>query len=240
MHTWWQPVCLKGYFVGEICKVLRGKSEGKTMYLFSDDLFWGCLFFSHIAKESKNQFEIIAYNTSCVLYAGSFIEAKINELIARVAGSEGDGVEPSIAFWEALEENQKQFTFKEKWNLIASIKDGEKWDGSSEPFQSYDLISTLRNELVHFKGALLENDEVPVKKLKALAQRFKGESNIAFEAMEASCWVHNILTSAEVGEWISKTVKDFDLNFDSFLSGKELSEEERNMKLMRRQFHCPY
>jgi len=66
--------------MGKFCVSLNRSNEGKSMYLFSDDLFWGCKYYAARAKKASKPFEIIASNTSCVFYAGSFLEAYIIDI----------------------------------------------------------------------------------------------------------------------------------------------------------------
>ena len=210
------------------------------MYLFSDDLFWGCKYYAAKAKKASKPFEIIASNTSCVFYAGSFLEAKVNEFIALTASGMNKDTKPTIKFWQVLFELQKDMKLKEKWNLIASIKPGRQWEGAVEPFQSYDLLLTLRNELVHYKGRFSKDDDLPIKKLKALTQRFKGLKDIKIKAMGVSCWVHELLTASDLGCWIAGIIDDLDINFEVYLFNQKLTDEERERRKSERIFNVPF
>jgi hypothetical protein len=204
--------------------------------MFSEDLLSGVRFFGHLADKCDGQQKRMHFNTSCVFFAGSYLESSINELIASVASIESEGTKPSMQFWKTLDLAQKDMPFKKKWDLIASIYN-QCWDSSKEPYSYYDDIITIRNELVHFKGNFLENDEVPVRRLKSLTQRFKGESNWKLDALEASFWVHNLLTSKDMGPWIVRTLLEFDLRRDELLTGVPLTEEQIAMHKMKRMFN---
>ena len=137
-------------------------------------------------------------------------------------------------FWQYLEKMQKNLSFKEKWDLIASIVGGIQWNSGTDPFQSYDVLLSLRNELVHFKGSFSDTDTAPTKKITSLLDRFKGESNWKLDAMGVSPWVHMLLTAKELGEWIAQLVLDFDVRMMEFLTGKSITEEEKQKILLKR------
>lgn len=225
--------------MGRFCVSLNGSNEGKSMYLFSNDLFWGCKYYAEKAKKASKPFEIIASNTACVFYAGSFLEAKVNEFIALTASSMDKDIKPTSEFWQVLLELQKDMKLKDKWNLIASIKPGRQWEGAVEPFQSYVLLLTLRNELVHYKGRFSKDDDLPVKKLKALTQRFKGLKDIKMQAMGVSCWVHELLTAPDLGCWIADIIDDLDINFEVYLFNQKLTDEERERRKLKRISNVP-
>jgi len=220
--------------MGGVLYNLNDKS--KKMYMFSEDLLSGVRFFGHLAENCDGQEERIHFNTSCVFFAGSYLEASINELISRVASLDSETTKPSMQFWKTLDQSQKEISFKKKWDLIGSIY-GQHWESSKEPYSSYDDIITIRNELVHFKGAFLENDETPIKRIRGLMQRFKGESNWKLDALEASFWVHNLLTSKDLGPWIVRTLLEFDLRRDELLTGIPLTEDQISMHKMKRMFN---
>ncbi len=114
------------------------------------------------------------------------------------------------------------------------------WDSGKDPFQSYDLILVLRNELVHFKGRVLRKGEIPVRKLKALAQRFKGTSTFVAKALRANNWVHELLTARELSNWIADVIYNFDLNWESYITGRKLSKNEKRMREMHRALNVPF
>lgn len=226
--------------MSKFCIAIDGSDEGKSMYMFSDDLFWGCRYYATKAQEATKPFEIVASNISCVFCAGSFLEAKINEFIALTASSKDKNIQPSRKFWQVLLEFQKDMKLKEKWNLMASIKSGRRWNEAVEPFQSYDLLIALRNELVHYKGKFSEDEKPPIKKLKALTQRFKGLRDIKMQALGISCWVHQLLTAPELGCWIADTIEDLDINFEVYLFNQKLTKEQRRAKKLGRMCSTPF
>jgi hypothetical protein len=141
---------------GDTC---AGATIGASMYGFSTDLFEGCKYNAHLATNAEKIFQIRSANMSCILFSISAIEAKLNELISMLAHS---GEENSI--WKQIQQNHPRKPTSEKWNIIVGDTGGKVWDHSKEPFRSYNLVKGLRNELVHYKGELLEKDQAPNKK----------------------------------------------------------------------------
>lgn len=207
------------------------------MYQFSEDLLSGIRFFALNAEKLEDLQERIYFNSSIVFYAGSYLECLLNEIICNVSNSDSKKIKPNVGFWKVLENQKKSLGHKEKWDLISSVHGGSQWDSSVEPFQSYDVITTLRNELVHYKGNYLNKDEIPYKKIRNLLQRFSGEKNSFFDAMDVSSWVHELLTSKEIGKWICDIVMEFDLKHGEFLTGKKMTREEIEQKKLLRMLH---
>jgi len=79
---------------------------------------------------------------------------------------------------------------------------GTIWDNSKEPFQSFTLITSLRNELVHYKGELLPKDTPPIKRIKGLMDHLGVESKASFIENDCSVWVCDLLNSRDIGPWV--------------------------------------
>lgn len=202
-------------------------TTGACLYLFSHDLVWGCRHYARVAKEAQSDFEVSLANTSSVLMAASVLEAKLNELSAQVTALSPEEPRAPLAFWKVLHDVRKDMKFKDKWNLIASVSGGEVWDASREPFQSYELITSVRNELVHYKSEYGEGGKPPVRKIEALIQRFKGAGFVfTFEPTDAS-WVSTLLTARELAEWVAEVVEEFDMKFDHLLTGAAFTDQDR-------------
>ena len=114
---------------------------------------------------------------------------------------------------------QKALSLKGKWNLIATISQGAKWDSGSEPFQSYELVTALRNELVHFKGELLGKDEAPNRKINGLMAQLGIESGATFIEDDASSWVADLLMHRELGRWVFERIEPFYRDVTALLLG---------------------
>ena len=146
-------------------KTCAGKPISAAMHMFSNDLLQGCLKLAEQAKTASSDEDVRVFNSACVFFAVSAIEAKVNEWISIAQACFRD--EPK-SFWHALAPLVKTLKLEEKWNLIASNENGTLLDNGKEPFQSFGLVKSLRNELVHFKGQFLPKDSPPVKKIKGL------------------------------------------------------------------------
>jgi hypothetical protein len=222
-------------------KLLTG--DGKSLHVFSSDLVWGCRYHATQAKQSQDTYRTFTANLSCILFAGSFLEARLNELSAEMVELEPKEPNAPLAFWRVFHNLRKNLGVKEKWDLIASVSNGKLWDSSCEPFQSYDLIFSLRNELVHYKGEYATVSEPPVKKINDLLQRFNvsGFAIVGLDIPIDPGWISRLLSSSELGSWISTTVDELDMKFDHYLTGTEFTEQDRTIyQLLNGPHHDPF
>ena len=109
----------------------------------------------------------------------------------------------------SISTTKKKLKLSEKWDLIASNGNGILWNNSIEPFQSYELIASLRNELVHYKGMLLAKNEAPNRKIKGLMDKFGIKSNATFVEDDCSGWVRDLLNYRKLGLWVADKIEDF-------------------------------
>jgi hypothetical protein len=168
---------------------------------------------------------------------GSFLEAKLNELSAEMVTHESGEPKAPLAFWKTVHDLRKDLGWKDKWNLIASASNGKVWDSSCDPFQSYDLINSLRNELVHYKAEYAAVSEPRVKKINDLLQRFAEPEFATFAFPGQPDWVSRLLPSKKLGAWISETVDHFDMKFDHYLSGTEFTDTDQTVYQLRNAPH---
>ena len=77
----------------------------------------------------------------------------------------------------------------------------EVWDNSKEPFQSFNIIQTIRNEIIHYKGDFKETGKLPIKKLKPLFDILRLNS-----ASEKS-WPRELFRCREFGTWVYDKVE---------------------------------
>lgn len=207
--------------MGQGVVILTGRNRRKSLYRFSPDLSMSCREFAAVAKETDDNTMAFSMNIACALLGGSFLEACLNELIAEMAFSPGRGRKPSRKFWVVLFDEQKSMPMQQKWDLIASINSrGKRWDRAVEPFQSYELLLTLRNELAHYKGNVTSTSEPPVRKLKALMNRFKGKPDQMMKMLRVASWIDELLSAPELGTWISSVVQNFEENVHLYLFGR--------------------
>ncbi len=191
-----------------------GKPISTVMHIFSSDFIRGCSWFADKIKTAEYDDEVRSLNTACIFFATSAIEAKVNEQISIAKQCFMD--EPS-SFWHALAPLVKTIKTEEKWNLIASHENGTLWDKGREPFQSFDLIASLRNELIHYKGEFLPKDTPPTNKIKGLMELLGVKSEANFIEDDCSAWVYDLLNSRDLGNWVVSKLKDFEVNFMSLL-----------------------
>ena len=91
----------------------------------------------------------------------------------------------------------------EKFNLICAQLNEKLWDSSTEPFQSFEIIQTLRNEVVHNKGKFDSRGKIP-KKLKNLIHQLE------IKIEEDDLWIQVILESKTLSQWILNSTKQID------------------------------
>jgi hypothetical protein len=152
----------------------------RSMYPFSFDLINGARFFADAAATEEDDNRRRYLNTGCIVFAAATIEAVLNENIS-VGNFFGQDVRFSHIpqeFLTALASTQKYISLKDKWNLFVSVRGGYFWDSSSEPFQSYETIIAVRNELLHYKADFLGPLEPPINKIKPLLTQLCKDSSL--------------------------------------------------------------
>jgi hypothetical protein len=187
-----------------------------SMHPYSDDLFKGCKKFSELAVSASSADEVRLYNSSCIFFSVSCIEARVNEWISIANEIEED--EDKKKFWSEMAGLQKTLKLESKWNLIASTHSGEAWVSGHEPFQSFEVIVSLRNELVHYKGHFLGKDEAPNRKIKALMNTLGVKSKATFIEDSCSSWSYDLLSEKDLGAWVYQKTKPFYENVLSLLT----------------------
>ncbi len=178
------------------------------MHPFSFDLLGGAYFFADAASSEADDKRRRYYNTSCIIFAAATLEAVLNEQISlrNVFGNDVHTQRIPKEFVTALVNAQKTISLKDKWNLFVSMRGGRPWDSGQEPFQSYDLIIALRNELLHYKAEFFPCLEAPVKKLQFLIRRFCPMMNPA-TTDEVTPWLTGLLESRELGLWVKEKLR---------------------------------
>lgn len=197
-----------------------GRPIKSSMHSFSADFLAGCKKFSELAKNSNDLQEITIFNTSCIINAACFLEAKMNEEIS-IGVICHDDCEPEGRAWRAIQKLQKKLTVQEKWDLVVLITNGKAWDRTCEPFQSFETIASLRNELVHFKATFLGKDEAPTNKIGALMKRLGISSQAEWIGDECSNWVTDLLGSNLLGDWIYQRISQFNNDFQLLVKPKK-------------------
>ncbi len=202
---------------GDTCE---GATIGASMYGFSTDLFEGCKYNAHIAHNADQIYQIRSANMSCILFSVSAIEAKLNELISMFA-SIGD--EDSI--WKKVQEKHTRKSTAEKWNMIVKATGGKCWVHTEEPFKSFNMVKALRNELVHYKGELLEKDQAPNKKVQEIMTELGVKSDASFMEDECSSWVSDLIDCKGLAGLVVKYITPIYENMNEYLSHEALKPE---------------
>jgi recombinational DNA repair ATPase RecF len=179
----------------------------RAMYPFSFDLHNGAHFFADAAVTEADEKRRRYLNTAAIVFAAATIEAVLNEQISLRSEL---GIDKHLShipheFFEALANAQKTISLKDKWNLFTSVRGGRMWDSGVEPFQSYDLLISLRNELVHFKAEFLADQQAPLNKLQPLVDRLSLRLPPDEEKYHGY-WLKTLLESTHLGPWIRKSL----------------------------------
>lgn len=215
--------------MGEIIQSLK---DGHYLYRFSADILMLVRANAHMVVRADDDASVFNLNLSSIFLSGSFLEARLNEEIALCAHSATDTIKPSLAFWVTLNEMQKSLTVIDKWNCISSTRGGHRWDGAIEPFQSHDTLTSLRNELVPFKGRYTEDDGPPVKRLRPLLSQFKTTRDWKLEALRIDPWLVSLVKSKQLGVWIDSTIFSLHSQLEELLLGATFSPSQKAVKQM--------
>ncbi|PKN01529.1 MAG: hypothetical protein CVU77_04365 [Elusimicrobia bacterium HGW-Elusimicrobia-1] len=185
-----------------------------SQLLFEEGIKYLC---SCLKNEKLSDEKIIAINSAVVFLSVAIIEASFNERM-RIISICSEGKLSSML--EILNEQTENLPLEKKWNIIAALFQGNKWDSSKEPFQSFGIIKTLRNELVHYKAKFLSPEDVPKKRLKNLHDILNiknksnpaqypqyivgqcGESGSDSEIALETSWMHSLLSSKDLAYWV--------------------------------------
>lgn len=196
-----------------------GRPIRAAMHPFSIEFLAGCRKFSDLAEETGDGQEVMIYATSCIVNAACFLEAKLNEevAIARICFDEGSDVRKC---WDEIKEGERRLSVPQKWNLVAALTGGCRWDSGIDPFQSFETISSLRNELVHFKGDLLGKDEAPSRKIAGLMRQLGIKSKATWIEDDCSSWITDLLSEKPVVRWVSEKITSFDQQYYALMHGR--------------------
>lgn len=175
-----------------------------AMHLFSNDLYEGCEHFAHLAESFENTGDVRLANTSCILFGVSAVEAKLNEMVSVGAAL---GVDCTDTVWTEIQKSQMRSSLREKWDRIGTDCGGAVWDSGKEPFQSYELVVALRNELTHYKGTMFGKDETPNKRIAHIMRALGVKSEASFTEDNCSSWVSDLLESRYLGRWVVNSVR---------------------------------
>jgi len=144
-----------------------------------------------------------------IVLCHSSLEAYINEFL--VVRKQGD------AKWEAPITELQKANLHEKWALTAQILAGKSFDKGTEPYQSFSLLVTLRNELIHYCPEFLPVGTFPSKKVESLTTKFQ------FTHPGKTVWIGQVL-NAECARWACRTVKEMTKAFHILVGNPDLTQ----------------
>ena len=195
-----------------------GRPIMTAMHPFSVEFLAGCRKFSDLSQKTDDKQEVMIYATSCIVNAACFLEAKLNEevAIARICLDEGSEERKS---WDEVKKGQRHNSVPQKWNQVAALTGGCCWNSGGDPFQSFEIISSLRNELVHFKGDLLGPDEAPSRRIANLMRQLGISSKATWIEDDCSSWITDLLSEKSVVQWVSEKIISFDQQYYALMHG---------------------
>jgi hypothetical protein len=160
-----------------------------------------------------------SYATSCVLSAVAFLEAFINAVWQDAAdatpGEHSDYTQgiPDTAMavlrelWTGREKAERAMSLLGKYQLALVCCGYDRMDAGAEPYQSADVLATLRNELVHFKPTWWHSsgDE------KGFVQKLRYKITTERENQQAigDPWYPNKAMGAGTADWACDTAIAF-------------------------------
>ncbi len=156
----------------------------------------GCKNFAETAlteNDFNDRINISQKNMAALIFGYTSIEAFINEVIS--ISEVSNKLSKPKEYFDSIIELGKKLSIKDKYNLLAILLDVELWDSSSEPFQSFEIIQTIRNEVIHHKGNWHEHGGIPIKKLKPVFDKFKLKSL-------STSWQSELFLCNDFGAWI--------------------------------------
>lgn len=187
----------------------------KVRYGMSSMLNHGCQMFAEKAMNEDAFDDVINIsqkNLAALIFGYTSIEAFINEIIS-VSEVSIKLTQPK-KYFDTLIELEKKLSIKEKYNLLAAILKANLWDSSTEPFQSFEIIQTIRNEVIHSKGKWQSAGDLPINKLKPLFGSFN------LNDKPEKSWQSELFQCKEFGLWVFEKTRELKENIHSNLLSK--------------------
>lgn len=164
----------------------------------SSTLLQGCQRFSDKAL-NEGDIDLIHNNLATLIFGYTSIEAKINELVSLCKVVKNLKVPSDHLF--TIKKLERKLTIRDKFNLLVGLLKQEVWDNSKEPFQSFNIIQTIRNEIIHYKGDFKETGKLPIKKLKPLF------AILGLNSAPEKSWPRELFRCKKFGTWVHDKVK---------------------------------
>jgi len=164
-------------------------------------LLQGCHSFVEKALEedySDDKLTITQINLDTLIFGYTSIEARINELIS--IDKFVKKLKVSSDYLKTLKDIEQKLTIKDKYNLLAELLNIQVWNSSAEPFQAFEIIQTIRDEVIHYKGDFYPRGELPINKIKPLFDKLNLN-----HATEKS-WQRELFGCRVFGKWIDEKI----------------------------------
>lgn len=169
---------------------------------FTTDVLQGKL------PESNTFSTAIAFPLTVVILSHTSLEAYLNEFL--VLRGHRDP-----AKWAAISELQRA-NLPTKWSLAALLIGGKAFDKGAEPYQSFSLLLSLRNALIHYHPEFLPVGTFPSRKIESLRTRF------SFKFPGKADWTVQVL-NPECARWACRTAKAMIAKFHELVGGPDLT-----------------
>jgi hypothetical protein len=193
-------------------------------HYFSTHLLWTGFHASGKAREiedahtGRSRFDIehSSYVLSAIVSAAGFLEAAVNEFFQDAHDEHGlrdDGylvplaaqtVKAMAATWRGTGEGSKLKAL-EKWQLMLVFADREPLDRGRAPYQDAQLVTQLRNAILHYRPEHVAADE-PHKMEERLRGRFA--DNRLMEGSGNAWWPGHCLGHG-CAEWAARSALAF-------------------------------
>jgi len=151
----------------------------------------------------------IKYPSAVVILLQSCLEAYINEFLAVHR-------QMDVQKWGAAISQLDRISLPEKWFRAPLIFSSKTFDKGAEPYQSFSLLVSLRNHLVHYDPRFRTPLEFPSKKVRSLKAKF------TFSYEGRADWTTQVL-NLECARWGCQTVKAMVRKFHEFVGGIDMS-----------------
>lgn len=182
-----------------------------TRYATSAMLMDGCKKFA-IKANTEDDFQdilnISQINIAALIFGYTSIEVTMNEIIS--LSEVVQNIADKQKKIKTLLNLEKKQSIKEKYDGLAIILGANNWDSSIEPFQSFEIIQTIRNEIIHHKGKWRNPGEVSVKKIKFLLEKLDLNHS-------PKNWESELFMYKGFGQWVFERVSELEKNIKTNL-----------------------
>ena len=170
----------------------------KVSFKMSSTLIQGC---QRLSLKAFNDGEIALFyiNLAIYIFGYSCIEVTCNELVSLYEVEKNLKIPSDYLL--TLKKIEQKLTIRDKFNLLVGLLNQEVWDNSKEPFQSFNIIQTIRNEIIHYKGDFDETGKLPIKKLMPLF------TILGLNSAPERSWPRELFNCREFGIWVYDKVQ---------------------------------